>query len=239
MTVPKLSNRLQMAANMVREGAVVADIGTDHAYLPAYLVKTGLAKRAIASDLRKGPLKNAQDTVTQFGLKDKISLRLSDGLDNIGAHEADDIVLAGMGGTLIVDILCKTPWIKDKRKRLVIQPMSHAEDVRGFLCNEGFEIIREDACIDCGRAYIAINTVYNGIKKEYSPEYLFIGALPECENGFAIIYLKKQIQRIAKKAQGLKAAGKNLQEQQRLEYLVEKMSESVEKLERRLINDKR
>jgi tRNA (adenine22-N1)-methyltransferase len=238
MTSPKLGSRLLMAANMVREGAVVADIGTDHAYLPVYLVKAGIAKGAVASDLRKGPLKNAQQTVSQYGLNEKIALRLSDGLDNIKSHEVDDIVLAGMGGTLIVKLLERTPWIKDKSKRLVIQPMSHPEDVREFLCREGFEIIREDACVDFGRVYIAINAVYEGNIKEYEPEYFYIGRLPECENGFAGLHLKKQLQRIEKRAESLKEAGKSPEEQQWLFELTLKIKQVVEKLERRQKNDK-
>ena len=118
---------------MVRKGVVAADIGTDHAYLPSYLVLNGICPRAIACDLRRGPLENAAETLERMGAADRITLRLSDGLDELSAGEADDIIMAGMGGTLISRLLERTDWIKNKNIRLILQPMSHAEDVRLFL----------------------------------------------------------------------------------------------------------
>ena len=101
-----LSPRLKTAADMVRKGVVAADIGTDHAYLPSYLVLSGICPRALACDLRKGPLENAAETLEHWNIADKITLRLSDGLDELSAGEADDIIMAGMGGILIA----KPPW---------------------------------------------------------------------------------------------------------------------------------
>jgi len=109
---------------MVREGAAAADIGTDHAYLSAYLVSSGKCPRALATDLREGPLQNAAETLAQLSLCDKIELRLSDGLDDISSDDADDFIFAGMGGTLITEILSRTAWIKDETKRFIFQPMS-------------------------------------------------------------------------------------------------------------------
>ena len=92
-----LSPRLKTAADMVRKGVVAADIGTDHAYLPSYLVLNGICPRALACDLRKGPLENAAETLERWNISDKITLRLSDGLDELSAGEADDIIMAGIG----------------------------------------------------------------------------------------------------------------------------------------------
>ena len=86
---------------MVRPGSVAADIGTDHAYLPASLILNGICPRALACDLRKGPLSNAAKTVAAYGLEGKITLRLSDGFDEIEPFEADDLIICGMGGTLM------------------------------------------------------------------------------------------------------------------------------------------
>ena len=152
----KLSPRLQMAADMVRTGVVAVDIGTDHAYIPVYLLQAGICPSAVAADLREGPLANARATVSAYGLEQNILLRLSDGFDNIGTGEGQDFILAGMGGTLIAGLLGRTAWLKDSSKRLIIQPMTHAEDVREFLCKQGFEILFEKACFEEHRCYIAM-----------------------------------------------------------------------------------
>lgn len=157
-----LSPRLKTAADMVRKGVVAADIGTDHAYLPSYLVLSGICPRALACDLRKGPLENAAETLERRNIADKITLRLSDGLDELSAGEADDIIMAGMGGILIAKLLERTEWVKNKNIRLILQPMSHAEEVRLFLCNNGFDIIEERTCRDDGRIYSVICAEYSG-----------------------------------------------------------------------------
>lgn len=149
-----LRPRLKMAADMVRCGSSLADIGTDHGYLPAWLVKSGKCKSAVAADLRKSPLENAAETIRIYGVEDKVSLRLSDGLDCILPEEADDIVFAGMGGTLIAQLMERTEWLKDKSKRVIVQPMTHSENVREYLIKNGFEILFENACRDDGRDYI-------------------------------------------------------------------------------------
>ena len=115
-----------MAASLVRKGKVCCDIGTDHAYLPAYLITNSISKKALACDLREGPLANAKRTVEEYGISDRIELRLSDGLDNVKPGEADDFVFCGMGGTLITELISRTEWLKDKKYRLIFQPQSHS-----------------------------------------------------------------------------------------------------------------
>ena len=122
---PILDNRLTMTAALIPENAVVADIGTDHAYLPCFLVNNGMIPSAIASDVADGPMENAKKTVEKYGLADKITVRKSDGLQNIRPAECTCIVLAGMGGNLICDILSAAPWSHEKY--LVLQPMTHSQ----------------------------------------------------------------------------------------------------------------
>ena len=172
-----LSPRLKTAADMVRKGVVAADIGTDHAYLPSYLVLSGICPRALACDLRKGPLENAAETLEHWNIADKITLRLSDGLDELSAGEADDIIMAGMGGILIAKLLERTEWVKNKNIRLILQPMSHAEEVRLFLCNNGFDIIEERTCRDDGRIYSVICAEYSGKIEAFPQGYEFYGRL--------------------------------------------------------------
>ncbi|MBQ7007325.1 MAG: SAM-dependent methyltransferase, partial [Oscillospiraceae bacterium] len=129
----KLSPRLKAAADMVRCGKKIADIGTDHAHLPIFLVENGICVSAVASDVRPGPIANAKANVEAAGLADKIQLRLASGLDKVSPDEADDIVIAGMGGILMVQLLEVAEWLKDESKHLVLQPQSHAEILREYL----------------------------------------------------------------------------------------------------------
>lgn len=151
-----IDDRLKTAAGFVRKGVTVADIGTDHAYLPAYIVMNNIAAKAIACDLRRGPLRNAEATVHELNLSDRIEIRHSDGLNNISPGEADDIIICGMGGNLITDILSRALWIKDSRYRLILQPQSHAYDLREFLFTNGFSIINETGVRSEGRVYTVI-----------------------------------------------------------------------------------
>ena len=192
---------------MVRSGSVVADIGTDHAYLPAYLVLNGISPSALACDLRKGPLDNAKKTVEQYGISDKITLRLSDGFDKIEPFEADDFILCGMGGTLMAELLSRACWLKDSRKRVILQPQSHAEDVRRFLIENGFSIICEDACVDMGKLYCAMAAEYTGEIKEHSVSYIYTGELPECKKPEAKLYLEKVAERLQIKLKAEKDYG--------------------------------
>ena len=134
----KLDQRLSAVAALVRLGSRLADIGTDHAYLPVWLVQNGVCPAAIAADLRPGPLEAARRHVAAAGLEDRISLRLGDGLAPVFPGEADDIVIAGMGGETIAAILAAADWLADARLRLVLQPMSRAEETRRWLLKNGF-----------------------------------------------------------------------------------------------------
>ena len=110
-----INSRLLKIAEMVRRGDRVADIGTDHAYLPIYLIQSGKIEKAIAADIGKMPLENARKSVAQYELADRIELRLSDGLNSFKENEVDEIVFAGMGGTLIAEKLKEIPWIKNEK----------------------------------------------------------------------------------------------------------------------------
>lgn len=224
-----LSPRLKMAADMVREGVVVADIGTDHAYLPAYLLLNKKVSGAIAADLREMPLLNAKETLKTYGLEGKIPLVLSNGLDDLEPNCADDIVIAGMGGILITEILERCKWIFDSTIRIVVQPMSHAEDVRRFFISNGFEILREDATVDSSRTYVAINAVYTG--KDYSnlpPSFAYIGKLCESDSIYAKDYLQKQSQRLKMRADALTQIDKNDREAELLYSIISDIERCVE-----------
>ncbi len=203
---PRLPNRLQTAADLVRADRLTADVGTDHGYLPAFLVMSGKTQRAIASDIGKGPLKNAEKTVKEYGLEKNISLILSDGLQNI-PHETQEIVIAGMGGTLIAEILAAAPWIRNEAVHLVLQPMTHSYDVRKFLSENGFTIDTEKTCSDAGRTYLVISAYFSGKNEEKDEFYYYFGDTVGTETETERAYLKKQLRYLSSRYEGLQKMG--------------------------------
>lgn len=143
-----ISKRLLCCASMVQPGSRVADIGTDHGYLGIYLLQTGAARHVIACDLRKDPLENARRNAKLFGVDGEMELRLSDGLEKILPDEVDTVVMAGMGGDLIQRILSQCPWRKREGLQFILQPQSAGNVLRRWLCEDGFEIRREEPVQD-------------------------------------------------------------------------------------------
>ena len=138
---------------MLSEGECLVDIGTDHGYVPVTLVEEGIVNRAVAMDVRKGPLSRAAASVREAGLSDRISLRLSDGLDGLQAGEADVVLIAGMGGPLTVRILAAGAEKLSGVKALVLQPQSEIGDVRRYLSMHGWRILRENMVLEDGKYY--------------------------------------------------------------------------------------
>lgn len=139
----ELTPRLRMVADMLPAGARLADVGTDHAYLPAAMMLEGKIPSAIAADLREGPLSRARETVREYGLEGSITFRLCDGLAGIKPDEADAVSIAGMGGETIAMILAAAPWTREQNTALVLQPMSSMDELRTWLGRNGY-MIREE-----------------------------------------------------------------------------------------------
>ena len=137
----ELTPRLRALADLVCQGARLADVGTDHAYLPVWLLLRGKIDQAIAADLREGPLSRARETARQYGVEDRISFRLCDGLSAVGEDEADTIAIAGMGGDTIAAILGAAPWTRSKA--LLLQPMTALPSLRQWLQNNTYRIVEE------------------------------------------------------------------------------------------------
>ena len=149
----ELSKRLKAVADMVGTGFVLADIGTDHAYIPIWLVSRGSVPRAVAMDVNEGPLKRAQENILQNGLEEKIETRLSDGFGALAPGEADAAVIGGMGAGLTVRILKSGMEVVRSLKECILQPQSEIDKVRTFLLEEGFSFIREDMVEEDGKYY--------------------------------------------------------------------------------------
>ena len=209
-----LSPRLAATASLVVGGGNIVDVGTDHAYLPAYLILTNKIPSAIAADVRKSPLLNANDTAIKYKLEKKIDLRLSDGLKEIKPEEVKEIVFAGMGGTLIAEKLRECPWAKSENHHFIFQPQSRANDLREYLYSNGFTINKEIAVSERDRYYIALDAYYTGEVKEYTLSDCFLGKLPETAEAKA--YLKKQLDRHTRKYNALKKRNENVEELEKL-----------------------
>ncbi|MDY3691245.1 MAG: class I SAM-dependent methyltransferase [Dysosmobacter sp.] len=169
----ELSPRLRLLADWVRPGARVADVGTDHAYLPVWLVLHGRVSSAIASDLRKGPLQRARETCRRHGAE-SVDCRLCDGLSGIGPEEADTVIIAGMGGENIAAILAAASWTKDGAHTLLLQPMSRDSALRRFLAENGYTILREALTCERG-SYLPVMEVTAG-QMELTAGELYGGA---------------------------------------------------------------
>ena len=203
----RLDSRLSAVAELVREGSTVADIGTDHAYLLAYLLQKGRIKKGIAADLRKGPLENARKTLADCSMLGQVSLVLSDGLDEIKKGDCDEITIAGMGGILIKEILERTEWIYDKKIHIIAQPMTHGEVLRRFLLENGFYIEKELAATDGKRHYCIISAFYDGKKRDAENWYTYIGELIHNSDENSLAYINKVVSALEKKLDAIKKAG--------------------------------
>ncbi len=201
-----LDSRLSLCAGFVRRGSRLADIGTDHAYLPVWLASNGIIRSAVACDVRPKPLQSGSDNIEKYGCSDSVSTRLSDGLDEVSPDEADDIVLAGMGGELIVKLISRTPWLRDTSKRLIMQPMTKAFVLREYLCKNGFNIIEEKACAYAGKKYTVMLASYDGKFAEY-PESFYYSGMLTADDPFAKDYIKEIIKKLNYKACGKRHNG--------------------------------
>ena len=196
-----LKGRLALCAQFARGGSRLADIGTDHAYLPIALCEQGRAASALACDINPLPLESARSNIAMHGLSDRIRTRLCDGLSGVGPDEADDIVIAGMGGELIADILSACEWAKDSAKRYILQPMTRHEALIKWLYSNGFVIDDQQAVVDEGKYYTVILARYDGAERECGAYTAVVGQLSpdsEAARGF----LNKCLSRLNKQKLG-------------------------------------
>lgn len=198
-----VNNRLLKIAGMIRSGDRVADIGTDHAYLPVFLLKNGIAQKAFACDIGDGPLENARLNIERSKV-DGIELRKGDGLRAVAPDEIDTAVLAGMGGDLMARIIDDAEWIKNSRYELILQPMTAVEELRQYLCENGFCIGKECAVMSQGRIYTVIKAVFDGKVRPCDPVFRFIGRLCENIGDDELTYIKRKRRIIGKLADDIK-----------------------------------
>ena len=169
-----ITKRLLVCAELVPQGARVADIGCDHGYLGIWLLRENRAAFVVASDLREKPLESARKNALKYGVSDQMAFVCADGLTGIEPESVDTIVCAGMGGDLIRMVLDASPWSLAGRHTLILQPQSSQYDLRMWLSEKGFVIDSETPIEDAGHVYSAMRLRYTGSPHVLSPLHAFL-----------------------------------------------------------------
>ena len=210
MSVP-ISRRLKCCADMVPLNARVADIGTDHAYLPIFLLRSGRINYAFASDINEGPLASAIENAKESGVHTKMEFALADGLDAICEKGITDIAICGMGGELISEIVQRADFIRTREIRLILQPMSKFAHLRRALAKMGYEIEDEEYSASQGKNYITLCARFTGkareiddFEAEFGNEKL-LRSISESKREF----ITRRRAALGRAADGLKKGGKD------------------------------
>ena len=222
----KLSKRMETIAAFVPEGSRIADIGTDHGYIPIHLVQEGKANHAIAMDVRKGPLQRAQSHILEAGLIDAIEVRLSDGLLKLEKDEADCVVIAGMGGELMIHILEEGRRLWDHIPCWVLSPQSELHKMRRFLIEQAFFIEEETMIKEEGKYYVVMRAVrgsYIDRNEDREISYRYGKSLLESKNPVLTEYLEKEEEQIKGILNGL-SAGESEAAKKRMKELETELS---------------
>ena len=222
-----LTKRLETIKNLVNNSKITVDVGTDHGYVPISLITEKRALKVIACDINKGPLNNARANIQKAGLFKKIELRLGGGLVPCKTGEADTVIIAGMGGILIKDILEESYIKAQSAEKLILQPMNSQDVLREYLINNNFSIKYEHLAIEGEKIYNIIEVVPKKETKDYLKEsFLNFGNPQNFEKNEQFkIYTEKNIKRIERVLTNLKKA-KNYDENE-----VEKLKNILAELE--------
>lgn len=188
----RLSKRLKTVADFVTPGGVVADIGCDHAYTAIYLVKAGIAKHVIAMDINEGPLIRARENAVRYGVENRIEIRQSDGMEGLHSGEADCILIAGMGGRLMVNILREGRTILNQAPELILQPQSEYALVRRHLHEVGYRISGESMLTEDRKYYTVIKAAAGRERYQEEPYYRFGKILLDGKNPCLRDYLEER-----------------------------------------------
>ncbi len=224
MRIKELDERLKLCLEYAKGHRIVADIGTDHAYLPINLVSTGIAEIVYACDINKSPLQKAQKNICKYNMQDKIKTVLTDGLLALEDKNIDVAIIAGMGAQQIIRIIDNAPFVKSLNVDLILQAMSNTHLLRLYLKENNFEIKKEQAIKTNDKIYTVMLVRYK--KNSKNTDSIYLGKL-SYENGSKDIldeYILSQIKNLQNIAQGAKCRG------EKTEYL--KINEDISYLEK-------
>lgn len=225
-----MTPRLLCVASFAQPGCVVADIGTDHAYIPVWLVENGIATCAIAMDINQGPIMRAEENIRRFSLEDKISTRLSNGMEQLLPGEADTVIIAGMGGMLINEILAAGKHVYPSVHRFILQPMTAIEETRKYLEEHGFLIENEKLAQEEDKIYCVLSVVRGQMQIENEIGYYVGKKLIENRDPLLSAYVNGKIYEYEKAIASLKkASGEHTKERlTHFEYLSREMKKIKE-----------
>ncbi len=190
----KISERLATVAGLIPQGADFVDIGTDHGYVPIWLLQNGRIRSAIAMDVNKGPLARAKENRDKYGFTDVMDIRLSNGFEKLKSGEGDSVLIAGMGGPLMIRIIEEGRENASSIKTWVLQPQSEIPSVRRYLHEHGFVIVEEIMLKDEGKYYMAMKAVLGQADPWSELEYLFGKFLLEENHPVLNEFILKEIQ---------------------------------------------
>ena len=211
--LPMTDARLRLAASFVRPGCIPCDVGTDHGYLPIWLILSGICPRAVVSDVNASPLDNARENAARFGCTARLSFYLADGLDSIDLEkeQVQDILICGMGGELIARILENSDYTRRTGVKCILQPMSSVVDLRQYLARRGYRIEDEKLAGAAGKIYTCLHVSYDGVARDPSPVELLLGEAHirrgRAGNQWFSDYLLREIRSVRKRRNGLAAGG--------------------------------
>ncbi len=217
-----LSKRLFSASRLVRQGAYLADIGTDHAYLPLFLLSEGKIARAVCADINKGPLDSARANAAELSLAEKIEFVLTDGAAGLCGKGITDYAICGMGGELIADIIERSPHLADGSVRLILQPMSKQAHLRRYLASHGFEVLREVYSYDAGKYYLCLAAEYTGVMREITALEAEVGICSE-KSAEMYGYFEEKRRALLKSANGKIKGGGEAEEELALISEIDKL----------------
>ena len=202
----QLQPRLQLLADMTPAGCRLADIGTDHGYLPVWLLQRERIQSAIAADIGAEPLAHARRTAEEYGVEG-ISFRLCDGLANISPEETDTVIIAGMGGETIIAILESAPWTKDGAHTLLLQPMTKAAELRRWLSVNGYTFTDERLVWDKNYLYPVLRVTGGGTPQALTERQALTGVALDNDPLYRE-YLTQQADKLRRTAEGLRRSAK-------------------------------
>ncbi len=219
-----LSKRLLSAANFVRWGAVFADVGTDHAYLPLFLLEQGKIKHAVCSDVNEGPLETARENAKSRDMYSKIDFILTDGASALEGMGISDFAICGMGGELISDIIDRAPFLKDPKINLILQPMSKQRHLRAYLAASGFSVKSEAYTCEGRHCYLTLLASYTGNIYTLSPLEAELGLPPyDFFDASRRKYTEAKLRSLMRTKEGKERGGENCEEDEALIRLINEL----------------
>lgn len=224
----KISKRLETVASLVTQGGVLADVGTDHGYVPIYLLQQHRIARAIAMDIGNGPLERAKEHIAMYGMGQYIETRLSDGVAALAPEEVDSIVIAGMGGGLVIHILEAGEPVCRAAKELILQPQSELEKVRDYLNRAGYVTTAEDMVFEDGKYYPMMRVCYDAAAEPSQSDEYFVF----CRYGRGLLEQRHPVlqEYLNRESQILEQILGNLKNQEKTGQITARISEVEENL---------